>query len=995
VTAGDIEGDGIVEVFALATQNNFIRVFNGQTGARIRDIGGAGYGFPYGGPSLFDLDEDGRLEIITTWKTSSSQAVRCFRAHDGTHWWSVDGGCAYGVADLNGDHAPEIVIERKPGSGSGTLTLGVYRYTGTHIRDIRSFSLNSFYFPHYGLPVIADFDHSTPEPEIAIAINHVVGCNGLVGVYMMDGTEIWRYCMSSGEFMSITAADLNCDQVPDIAAHNFDGNMFIFDGVDGTIWAHFTGARLQSNQDNNFVAIADLDLDFHSEFVNNGYTSPSTRNIIRVTGDDDRWNPTRPIWNENGFYHESIGDHLEIDGTYPAGRKYTNWREGDLNIFRCQKLMACGLGVLIDYDIECSGCLEYSNLTIDGTIFNTNSLVPAPGSQCSLAVILGNECLRLISGSYSRFLGLLHPRESTYVNWVFYVDSFCLHREVKIRIFAWSSDSEQISPTYYDFNIPLPICDDIPEARIIRPLPCGGIMTCADSIQQMLAFYVTSNYYPLDYDSLILAVEGDTYTISAFNLVKQGDNNIIYIPVPHFENGDTVFFRLVRVMNQEICCTASTPPCSVIIDLQPPILYDPFPSEGARIYFTPTEFRVHIIDSIAGVNWSTVDTAIAHVTSVVDTADIPVVRSGDTLLIVPLTSFTQAGTVTVCFSGIEDAPTILYCPPNVADTCFHYVVLSRFVALPLYPDSAKYNACQDGILKMLFAYHQFPIDLSTVRLRITQDEDTVVIPGSDPRMSIVGEDTLVFSPGIGFWRDGVKVTVCLDDARDIYGGELSNSPVCWWFWNDFSPPVAWMESPAEDDTTFNLLQEIVIGLYDSMAGVDTSKLIFWLNSDTFPDHSKLSWTYHSKRDTIYFIFAPRAFDYRYAQGDTIYVNVSICDTPDYCGPNCGDYLFRFFIGELHSCERFPNPFTPNADGVNDYVQFYYPDFFLEAGEILIFDSHERLVKRISVPTGGAAKVAARWDGTDEHGNPLPPGLYVYIITVRGELVCEGTVTLAR
>ncbi|MCD6125004.1 VCBS repeat-containing protein, partial [bacterium] len=63
ITAGDIEGDGNVEVFALATQNYFIRVFNGRTGARIRDIGGAGYGYPYGGPSLFDLDEDGRLEI--------------------------------------------------------------------------------------------------------------------------------------------------------------------------------------------------------------------------------------------------------------------------------------------------------------------------------------------------------------------------------------------------------------------------------------------------------------------------------------------------------------------------------------------------------------------------------------------------------------------------------------------------------------------------------------------------------------------------------------------------------------------------------------------------------------------------------------------------------------------------------------------------------------------------------------------------------------------
>jgi len=37
----------------------------------------------------------------------------------------------------------------------------------------------------------------------------------------------------------------------------------------------------------------------------------------------------------------------------------------------------------------------------------------------------------------------------------------------------------------------------------------------------------------------------------------------------------------------------------------------------------------------------------------------------------------------------------------------------------------------------------------------------------------------------------------------------------------------------------------------------------------------------------------------------------------------------------------------------------------------------------------------RWDGTDPQGSPLAPGLYIYVIIVDGEVVCSGTVVLAR
>jgi len=101
------------------------------------------------------------------------------------------------------------------------------------------------------------------------------------------------------------------------------------------------------------------------------------------------------------------------------------------------------------------------------------------------------------------------------------------------------------------------------------------------------------------------------------------------------------------------------------------------------------------------------------------------------------------------------------------------------------------------------------------------------------------------------------------------------------------------------------------------------------------------------------------------------------------------------VSSCYECEQMPNPFTPNNDQVNDVVNFHFPQLGFEHARIQIFNLHGKHIRTIDVPKGSMAVKYSRWDGTDEDGNPLPPGLYVYIITVRGELVCEGTVTLAR
>lgn len=91
----------------------------------------------------------------------------------------------------------------------------------------------------------------------------------------------------------------------------------------------------------------------------------------------------------------------------------------------------------------------------------------------------------------------------------------------------------------------------------------------------------------------------------------------------------------------------------------------------------------------------------------------------------------------------------------------------------------------------------------------------------------------------------------------------------------------------------------------------------------------------------------------------------------------------------------PNPFTPNDDLINDYCQFTFPSLYYAKGTIYIFDLHSVLVRTIEIDAGLSAKEAAQWDGRDENNRSLPQGLYLYVIEVDDEIVCDGTVVIAR
>ncbi len=128
------------------------------------------------------------------------------------------------------------------------------------------------------------------------------------------------------------------------------------------------------------------------------------------------------------------------------------------------------------------------------------------------------------------------------------------------------------------------------------------------------------------------------------------------------------------------------------------------------------------------------------------------------------------------------------------------------------------------------------------------------------------------------------------------------------------------------------------------------------------------------------------------------VKVFASDNPDsfsgyYCAANSDTLDWSFRIGAT-PCERTTNPITPEPmDTYNDFTTFKFPNIrsgHLEK-KIFVYDRFNHLVRTIESPTSGEW----RWDGKDDDGKVVPQGVYIYFITVDGEPVCNGTISVVR
>lgn len=90
----------------------------------------------------------------------------------------------------------------------------------------------------------------------------------------------------------------------------------------------------------------------------------------------------------------------------------------------------------------------------------------------------------------------------------------------------------------------------------------------------------------------------------------------------------------------------------------------------------------------------------------------------------------------------------------------------------------------------------------------------------------------------------------------------------------------------------------------------------------------------------------------------------------------------------------PTAFTPNGDGLNDDTAISYTVLHLlepSPVEVDIFDLNGRRIRRLSSAWVQNGRVPLRWDGRDDGGDLVPPGLYLVQVEIRSDRQTERRV----
>ena len=346
LAAGDIDGDGYVEIIAVSASGKKVMAFEHDGTAKWTSSNLSLSGCYATAPAISDMDHDGDPEIVVgNYILTSSGTVRgtgskgngacvSFPADvdadgteevvvgnalydpDGTALWTSTQTDGYpAVADFDGDGEAEIVVVDTSGyvrlqDNSGTVVWKTSTALG------------------YGPPTIADFD-ADGEPEIGVA------GRSTYTVIEPDGTTRWQNSTvdsSSGRTGS-SVFDFEGDGAAEVVYAD-ETRLWVYSGVDGS-------TKLESSDHTSwtwieYATIADVDGDDEAEIIvpsgSIGGSASGAYYGIQVIGDaDNSWRDARPIWNQHAYMITNVND----DGTIPTTADlnwltYNNFRSGDL-----------------------------------------------------------------------------------------------------------------------------------------------------------------------------------------------------------------------------------------------------------------------------------------------------------------------------------------------------------------------------------------------------------------------------------------------------------------------------------------------------------------------------------------------------------------------------------------------------------------------------------------------------------------------------------------
>jgi hypothetical protein len=356
---GDLDGDGWPEVVSAGSYG--MTAFSGRDGSVVWNAGAYGGGRtpPCGAVGIYDLDGDGKAEVVighSIWAWDGTLIEQGSGGDGSGHGWAAPYGVAadidrdgklevvvgnailsatgrpkwnngkddgfVAVADFDGDKYGEIVV-----AGLGSLRL--QDHDGTVI-----WSRNDLTGTTIGPPTVADFD-GDGEPEIGVA--------GMGQYVMVDtnGKTLWTRTTNdySSGFTGSAVFDFEGDGQAEVVYAD-ENDLFVFDGATGAV--KLREAQHSSATCSESPSIADVDNDGHAEILYTSSAYSGSERGVTVIGDaDNSWMPGRKVWNQHAYAITNIND----DATVPASPD-VNWLT--YNTFRSADMSAADGGLLAD-----------------------------------------------------------------------------------------------------------------------------------------------------------------------------------------------------------------------------------------------------------------------------------------------------------------------------------------------------------------------------------------------------------------------------------------------------------------------------------------------------------------------------------------------------------------------------------------------------------------------------------------------------------------------
>ncbi len=573
-------------------------------------------------------------------------------------------------------------------------------------------------------------------------------------------------------------------------------------------------------------------------------------------------------------------------------------------------------------------------------------------------------------------MGILTATDDVRFRFVFASDGAGHGEGLFIDDFRLSTHQYPVGPYLHTFCIDVPGLR-IPYAELVMPLDSTS-SSCPD---QSLVINAGGEAY-IDANGVVIWADGETrFAVAEGNMTVDVDAGVI-IAQP---SGSQLWaegwhnLALDTCLNVYGCNLDSAIHWSFLSDLTPPDveLIDP---PGGMFFNDPLgAVTVSIEDTLTGVDSATIEVIFCGTAYSLPHPSL--VWNGIELTFYPESTGTgqtwiDCGDICIVAGDSPD-----YCPPNTDTTCFDIIVDFSFPWAELVaPPTGAVSAC--GFQEINIAlFDSNGIDPFGAEFLVNGIRHVSGI-GSE---LVIEDDTLKYRP-FNQWIHGDTVEFALELFYNL-NGIANRDTLESYFVADIAPPVVTPLSPQPWELMHATDVHIEGGLEDYPAGLNNSTIELVFMGRTF-EHEEIGWT-GSDYDAN-FSLNPSAYGLVPTWGDTFDIEVRICDAPDLCEANCTSFVWSFHMEPQTVCAAFPNPFTPNSDGINDAVMFDYPHRFIEGANLKIFNIDNNLIFESDIESGNRL-----WDGIDDTGKSVSPGLYIYIIEGGGRILCNGTVVLLR